>query len=72
MRNWPVMNLASGPVEVTDRTLRDQSRPVLYHYDPAFVELFERTTKLLQQVYRTNFDVVIMQGEAILGSLHLA
>jgi pyridoxamine--pyruvate transaminase len=67
MSQWPVLTLASGPVEVTDRTLRDQSRPVLYHYDPAFLDLFERTSRQLQQVFRTRYDVVIMQGEALLG-----
>jgi len=61
------MNAAAGPVEVTDRTLRDQARPVLYHYDPAFIEFFEHTSRLLQQVFQTQYDVVIMQGEAILG-----
>ena len=67
MRSWPEMTLAGGPVQVTERTLRDQSRPVLYHYDPAFIELYARTCTMLQQVYRTEYDVVIMQGEAILG-----
>ena len=67
MPSWPVMNLAAGPVEVTDRTLRDLARPVLYHYDPAFLELFARTCELLQGVYRTQYDVVVMQGEAVLG-----
>lgn len=67
MRHWPVMNAASGPVEVTDRTLRDLSRPVLYHYDPAFIDLFDHTCRLLQRVFQTHYDVVIMQGEAILG-----
>jgi pyridoxamine--pyruvate transaminase len=64
---WPRLNLAAGPVEVPQRTLRDQARPVLYHYDPAFKELFARTTSLARQVFRTEYDVVIMQGEAILG-----
>src|SRR6185436_19086943 len=67
MENWPMMTLAGGPVELTERTLRDQSRPVLYHYDPAFIELFDHTCQLLQQVFQTRYDVVIMQGEAILG-----
>lgn len=67
MDNWPIMTLSGGPVELTERTLRDQSRPVLYHYDPAFIELYERTCRLLQQVFQTRYDVVIMQGEAILG-----
>jgi pyridoxamine--pyruvate transaminase len=61
------MTLAGGPVQVTERTLRDMSKPVLYHYDPAFIELFDRSCELLRQVYRTRYDVVILQGEAILG-----
>jgi pyridoxamine--pyruvate transaminase len=67
MNKWPVMNLAAGPVEVTNRTLRELARPVLFHYDPAFIELVERTCGLLQQVFRTQYDVVIMQGETVLG-----
>ncbi|HEY8445567.1 MAG TPA: alanine--glyoxylate aminotransferase family protein [Thermomicrobiales bacterium] len=61
------MNLAAGPVEVPQQTLRDLARPVLYHYDPAFKELFARTCDLLKRVYRTQYEVVILQGEAILG-----
>jgi pyridoxamine--pyruvate transaminase len=61
------MTLAGGPVQVTERTLRDMSKPVLYHYDPAFIELFDRSCELLRRVYRTRYDVVILQGEAILG-----
>jgi len=67
MMNWPVMNLSGGPVEMTSRTLRDMARPMMYHYDPAFIEFFDHTCQLLQQVYRTQYDVVIMQSEAVLG-----
>lgn len=67
MKSWPHMTLAGGPVEVSPRTLREQSRPVLYHYDPAFIELYAHTCDLLQKVFRTRYDVVILQGEAILG-----
>lgn len=67
MTEWPRFNMAGGPVEVPDRTRRDLSKPVLYHYDPAFKELFAHTQDLLKQVYRTEYDVIIMQGEAILG-----
>jgi pyridoxamine--pyruvate transaminase len=42
-------------------------RPVLYHYDPAFIDVFAHASDLLQQVFRTSYDVVIMQAEAILG-----
>jgi pyridoxamine---pyruvate transaminase len=61
------MNLAAGPVEATPRTLRDQSRPILFHYDPAFLELFADTCRMLKAVFNTKYDVVIMQGEAVLG-----
>jgi pyridoxamine--pyruvate transaminase len=64
---WPQLNMAAGPVEVSPRTLRDMARPVMYHYDPAFIELFAHASDLLKQVYRTQYDVVIMQGEALLG-----
>ena len=67
MKKWPTMTLAAGPVEVSSRVLRAQTQPVLYHYDPAFIELFEHTCALAQLVFRTKYDVVLMQGEAVLG-----
>ena len=67
MPTWPHLNLTAGPAAVSARTLRDAARPILYHYDPAFIELFAHTSSLLQQVYRTRYDVVIMPGEAVLG-----
>jgi len=67
MREWPTMSLATGPGEVTNRTLRDHIRPVVNHYDPAFIELFGRACDLLKQVFQTQHDVVIMQGETVLG-----
>jgi pyridoxamine---pyruvate transaminase len=67
MTKWPRMNLAAGPVEVPERTRSALAQPVLYHYDPTFKEQFARTSDLLKQVFRTEYDVVIMQGEAILG-----
>ncbi len=64
---WPVMTLAAGPVEVAPAVLRAQSREVLYHYDPAFIELYGQVCDLVQQVFQTKYDVVLMQGEAILA-----
>ena len=66
-KNWPVMTLAAGPVEVAPAVLRAQSREVLYHYDPVFIELFGQVCGLVQRVFKTKYDVVLMQGEAILG-----
>jgi pyridoxamine--pyruvate transaminase len=64
---WPQLTLASGPVDVPQETLRAMQRPVLYHYDPAFIALFERVTGLMRQVFQTRHDAVIMQGEAVLA-----
>jgi len=67
MTQWPRFTMAAGPVDVSAETLRAMQRPVVYHYDPAFIETFSRTTDLLRQVFRTRNDVIIMQAEAILG-----
>ena len=67
MTVWPRMTLSAGPVDVSAETLRAMQRPVLYHYDPVFIDLFAHTSELLQKVFRTDYDVVIMQAEAILG-----
>lgn len=67
MTQWPRLTLASGPVDVTNETLRAMQRPLVYHYDPVFIETFAHTTDLLKQVFRTQNDVIIMQAEAILG-----
>jgi pyridoxamine--pyruvate transaminase len=67
MTQWPRYTLASGPVDVTPETLRHMQQPVVYHYDPMFLDIFENTIDLLGQVYQTQYDVVIMQAEAILG-----
>ena len=41
--------------------------PIVYHYDPVFLERFRRTEKKLAQVFLTGNDVLMMQGEAVLG-----
>jgi len=64
---WPRYTMASGPVDVTQETLRGMQRPALYHYDPAFIEVFAHTHELLKQAFQTEYDTVIMQAEAILG-----
>ncbi len=51
MREWPAMSLATGPGEVSNRTLRDHIRPIVNHYDPAFIDLFAHACDLLKQVF---------------------
>jgi pyridoxamine--pyruvate transaminase len=65
--DWPYLSLGAGPGEVSNRTLRDHIRPVVGHYDPAFLGVFARTGDLLKQVFQTTHDVIILQGETVLG-----
>lgn len=67
MTQWPRLTLASGPVDVPHDTLRAMQQPVVYHYDPVFIEHFARVTDMLQQVFQTSHDIVILQAEAIAG-----
>ena len=67
MTIWPTLNLAAGPVEVAERTLRDMARPVLHFEDPVFVEIYDHTCTMLQELFQTKNDVVIMHGEAMLA-----
>jgi len=44
------------------------SAPVLYHYDPVFQERFRETERLIGQIFRTtSHEIILMQGEAVLG-----
>lgn len=63
----PDFTLAAGPVTVSERTLAALARPVLYHYDPEFKAGFTRTQDKVAEIFRTKNDIILMQGEAIVG-----
>ena len=67
MREQALFNMSSGPVEGTNRTLRALSRQIMYHHDPEFIEIWDDTEDKLKKFFKTKNDVVIMQGEALLG-----
>ncbi|MBW2058039.1 MAG: alanine--glyoxylate aminotransferase family protein [Deltaproteobacteria bacterium] len=67
MGEHALFNMSAGPVEATPRTLRALSRQIMYHYDPEFAGIFEDTTEKLKRLMKTENDVIIMQGEALLG-----
>ena len=46
---------------------RRAGAPIVYHYDPAFLEAFRRTERKVGELFRTKQDILLMQGEAILG-----
>ncbi len=63
----PDFTLAAGPTTAWPRVLAALGSPIVYHYDPAFLEAFRRTERKLASIFATESDVLLMQGEAILG-----
>jgi pyridoxamine--pyruvate transaminase len=63
----PDFTLSAGPVAVSPRVLAALGSPIVYHYDPVFLARFRATADKVKQLFRTRNDVVLMQGEAILG-----
>jgi|SRR5579884_732531 len=63
----PDFTLSAGPVSVSPRVLAALGSPIVYHYDPVFLERFRATTEKVKQVFQTRNDVLLLQGEAILG-----
>ncbi len=59
--------MTPGPVEVSPRTLRALSFPITHHYSPEFIDFFQETTEKLKKVFQTKKDLIIMQGEAVVG-----
>lgn len=63
----PDFTLSAGPVAVSPHVLAALGSPIVYHYDPVFLERFRATTEKAKRVFQTRNDVLLLQGEAILG-----
>jgi pyridoxamine--pyruvate transaminase len=63
----PDFTLSAGPTMAPARVLAAQGAQIVYHYDPAFIEAFRRTERKVAEIFRTKSDVLLMQGEAVLG-----
>lgn len=63
----PDFTLTAGPTAASPRVLQALGSPVIFDYDPVFLEHFRDTERKLARVMRTKNDVVLMQGEAVLG-----
>jgi pyridoxamine---pyruvate transaminase len=63
----PDFTLTAGPTAAWPRVQAALGAPIIYDYDPVFLERFHRLEGKLQRVMRTSSDVVLMQGEAVLG-----
>jgi pyridoxamine--pyruvate transaminase len=64
---FPAFTLSAGPTTAPPRVLAAQGLPISYHYDPVFLDRFRLLGELVGQVYGTDNDIILMQGEAVLG-----
>lgn len=63
----PAFMLNPAMASASSHTLSALSTPVTYQNDPYFVERFRRAEQRLAQILDTQHDVVLMQGECMLG-----
>jgi pyridoxamine---pyruvate transaminase len=63
----PDFTLSAGPTMAYPRVLAAQAKQITYHYDPAFMEGFRRTERKVAEIFLTKSDILLMQGEAVLG-----
>src|SRR3989475_12901223 len=63
----PDFTLSAGPATASGRVLAALGSPIPYHYDPVFLDAFRRTERKVAEIFLTKNDVLLMQGEAVLG-----
>ncbi|MEF2071680.1 pyridoxamine--pyruvate transaminase [Consotaella aegiceratis] len=63
----PVLTLTTGPVDAYPAVLQALSSPVLYDYDPAFQETYQRISEKLHGIVASETVPVILQGEPVIG-----
>ena len=62
------LTLSAGPNDVSAGVRAALGSPIMYHYDPAFGERFRETERMVAEIYgTTSHEIILMQGEAILG-----
>ena len=67
MRNAD-LTLSAGPNPVSAGVAAGLGSPIMYHYDPAFGERFRETERMVAEIYgSSSHEVILMQGEAVLG-----
>ena len=59
--------MTAGPVELSDRVRSALGGQLLFDYSQPFVDLFRDTEQKFKEFLKTGNDIVMMQGEALLG-----
>jgi pyridoxamine---pyruvate transaminase len=63
----PSFTLTAGPTGATPRTLQALGQPIIFDYDPVFLAKFRELERKVGELMRSSDDIVLMQGEAVLG-----
>jgi pyridoxamine---pyruvate transaminase len=63
----PEFTLTAGPAQAYPQVLAAQSEPITHYNDPAFLARFRRTEAKVAQVFSTASEIIMLQGEAVLG-----
>lgn len=63
----PDFTLTAGPTMASDRVRAALGGPIVFDYDPVFLERFRDLERRVAALLGTRHDVVLMQGEAVLG-----
>ena len=62
------LTLTAGPNDLSADVLAALGSPILYHYDPVFLERFRAAEQQIARIFRTtSHEIILMQGEAVLG-----
>jgi pyridoxamine---pyruvate transaminase len=62
------LTLSAGPNDVASEVRAAMGSPILYHYDPVFLARFTETEEKIARLFRTtSHEIILMQGEAVLG-----
>ncbi len=62
------LTLTAGPNDLSADVLAALGSPILYHYDPVFLERFRMAEQQIARIFRTtSHEIILMQGEAVLG-----
>ena len=59
--------MTAGPVELSDGVRSALGNQLLFDYSQPFLDLFRDTEQKFKQFLKTGNDIVMMQGEALLG-----
>ena len=59
--------MTPGPVAVDERVIEAMNRPAIAHYHPEYFDVFDETMEMLESIFGTSGDVIILPGSGRVG-----